>query len=154
MLLSILLATLVEYVAHRFMHFGWLIPARHRKHHGSGRAQGVLREWRDYLLGVSPIIGLAFLHSIEAGLGFAVGGALYTALAAYSHQVQHERPELVFWLPRPIHHLHHAHKLQRHNFGLVFDFWDRLFGTYLPLSWTPVRPGRISLASYFEIRWI
>jgi sterol desaturase/sphingolipid hydroxylase (fatty acid hydroxylase superfamily) len=33
-----------------------------------------------------------------------------------------------------VHHIHHSEVLsdQNTNFGVVFSWWDRLFGTYLP----------------------
>jgi sterol desaturase/sphingolipid hydroxylase (fatty acid hydroxylase superfamily) len=68
--------------------------------------------------------------------------------------VQHEKPELVFWLPRPVHHLHHSQKMWHHNFGILVDFWDRVFGTYKPVDPQPHEPRpRVTLLSYFQIKW-
>jgi hypothetical protein len=35
----------------------------------------------------------------------------------------------------PLHYVHHAHSQWHHNFGMAFDFWDRVFGTYQPTNW-------------------
>jgi sterol desaturase/sphingolipid hydroxylase (fatty acid hydroxylase superfamily) len=80
---------------------------------------------------------------------------MYATLAAYAHQVQHDRPELVFWLPRPVHHLHHKHKMWHHNFGILVDFWDRIFGTYKVVEWKPEkRPFQHRFREFFSIHWV
>ena len=136
---ALVVASFFEYVVHRLMHRRWVLGQRHLQHHANGWGQGVLGEFRDYLFGL-PVVGwLGFLHSVQAGIAFAAGAVLYAFFAAYSHQLNHERPELVFWLPRPVHYLHHAHKLWRHNFGIAVDVWDRVFGTYKPIEWRPER---------------
>ena len=153
-LTAIFAATLMEYGGHRLMHARWLLALRHAEHHRDGSGQGVLGEFIDYLLGAIGILWVGFLHSIEAGLGTILGGITYCILAAYSHQVQHERPELVFWLKRPIHYLHHTHHMWRHNFGILVDFWDRLFDTYKVVEWNPERPPLDHpLRAFFEIKW-
>ena len=59
-------------------------------------------------------------------------------LLALVHKLSHERPGLVFWMPRNSHRLHHG-KTPRHNFGIVTRFWDRVFGTYADRPDLPVR---------------
>ena len=95
-----------------------------------------------------------FLWSVEAGVGFAAGGLLFACWAAYSHQLQHEKPELCFWLPRPVHFLHHHQHMWHHNFGISFDIWDRVFGTYKKGDWQRDPSKRRTLAGYFTIKWI
>jgi sterol desaturase/sphingolipid hydroxylase (fatty acid hydroxylase superfamily) len=96
-----------------------------------------------------------FFWSIEAGVGFLTGGVLYAAWAAYNHQVQHERPELVFWLRRPVHYLHHRDKMWKHNFGISTGVWDRVFGTYKDAEFKPEkRFWDYPVWSLFQIRWI
>src|SRR4051794_9245780 len=133
-LIALFVGTLVEYWGHRLMHT-WVLKKRHARHHRDGDGQGWLGEFRDYFLGALPVTVLGsvaayLLDSWEAAAGFAAGGAVYAALAAYSHQLQHEKPELCFWLVRPVHYLHHANHHWHHNFGITFDLWDRVFGTY------------------------
>jgi sterol desaturase/sphingolipid hydroxylase (fatty acid hydroxylase superfamily) len=146
--------TLLEYVGHRLMHARLLLSRRHAEHHQDGHGQGVLGEFIDYSVPVLILLWIGFLHSIAAGVSFALGGLAYAALAAYAHQVQHERPELVFWLPRPVHYLHHTHHMWRHNFGILVDFWDRVFGTYKVVEWKPERrPVAHPWQAFFRIRW-
>ena len=73
-----------------------------------------------YALSDSPA-GLAawMLLWVGLGIGFAVGAFAYAAFAAYAHQLQHEHPELVFWMARPVHTVHHKHQQWRHNFGIA-----------------------------------
>lgn len=123
-------ASLSEYWIHRWMHLGGPARRRHALHHKQGTGQGWALEFRDYALPAVPFCAASFLLSVPIGLGFSVGVTLYWAFAAYAHQLQHERPELVFWMRRPVHHLHHHHHMTRHNFGIGVDVWDRLFGTY------------------------
>lgn len=157
---AVFTGTLVEYVVHRLMHGRKLLAKKHAEHHRHGWGQGVLGEFRDYLTGSLVVMAVGssasyfLLHSLAGAVGFATGGVLYAFLAAYAHQVQHERPELVFWLRRPVHHLHHHHHLWHYNFGILVDFWDRVFGTYKALDWAPARPTvSRSLRSYFQIKW-
>jgi sterol desaturase/sphingolipid hydroxylase (fatty acid hydroxylase superfamily) len=151
---ALVVGSLFEYVAHRAMHKRWALGRRHAEHHRVGTGQGMLGEFRDYLFGL-PLIGwLGFLYSVEAGIAFVAGAVVYAAIAAYAHQVNHERPELVFWLPRPVHHVHHAHRMWFHNFGITVDVWDRVAGTYKPVDWQPERrPGDRALREYGRIKW-
>jgi sterol desaturase/sphingolipid hydroxylase (fatty acid hydroxylase superfamily) len=72
-------------------------------------------------------------------------------LASYAHQLQHARANLVFWMPRPVHGMHHALNMTEHNFGILVDWWDRLFGTYRPVEWP--QPVRRRPADYAAIPW-
>jgi sterol desaturase/sphingolipid hydroxylase (fatty acid hydroxylase superfamily) len=124
--------TLVEYVLHR-----WVLHAprrtfvahRHRMHHKSNAADTLWGDFHDFFIGAVPFCGLGFLHSPAAGVGFLLGCAAYVFLLALVHKLSHERPGLVFWMPRNSHELHHG-ETPRHNFGIVTRFWDRVFGTY------------------------
>ncbi len=152
--LAVLVGSLVEYTVHRLMHSGKILKVRHAKHHRNLNGQGWWGEFVDYFLPGLAIIWVGFLFSVPAGVGFAVGSFAYAAFAAYAHQVQHENPELVFWLPRPVHHLHHRENMWRGNFGIALDVWDRLFDTYREVEWIPQRRARdYPLTSYFGIRW-
>jgi sterol desaturase/sphingolipid hydroxylase (fatty acid hydroxylase superfamily) len=153
-LIALPLSSLIEYWGHRAMH-GWLLRKKHAEHHRDNDGQGWLGEFWDYCKGTFWLMALGFLWSVEAGIGFAAGALLYAAWAAYNHQIQHENPDLVFWLRRPVHHLHHRDKLWRHNFGISTGIWDRVFGTYMPCEWKPAKRVRdYPWWSFFIIRWI
>ena len=154
---AFLVGTLVEYIVHRLMHARIFLYKIHAQHHQANQGQGWLMEFKDYFLPSLPVlvIGSAlfwFLLSVAAGIGFALGCLFYAAAAAYAHQVQHENPDLCFWMPQPVHHLHHHGKMWHHNFGILVDWWDRVFGTYKKVEWE--RPERKQpLSSYFKIKW-
>ncbi|HXK20584.1 MAG TPA: sterol desaturase family protein, partial [Polyangiaceae bacterium] len=110
------------------------------------------REIAGYTGGSWPIFPLGFLYSVQAGMGFALGALCYAVFAAYAHELQHQYPECCFWLRRPVHHLHHAEKMWHHNFGITFDIWDRVFGTYRPSDYQP--PARRAWGNLFRVKWV
>ena len=153
-LLALVVASLVEYWGHRAMH-SWLLKKKHALHHRDGDAQGWFGEFVDYVVGSSWILLAGFLYSVEAGIAFLTGGLLFAMWAAYNHQLQHEQPELCFWLRRPVHHLHHNGHMWHNNFGISSGIWDRVFGTYKHVEWQRTRRIRgIPLRAYFQIRWL
>ncbi len=149
---ALVLGTFLEYWIHRAMH-SWLLKKKHALHHRDGWGQGWLGEFWDYFIGTLPIQAAGFLVSVEAGIGFAAGSLFYCTMAAYSHQLQHEHPELCFWLRRPVHFLHHHNHMWHYNFGISISFWDHVFGTYKAGDWTPPPPERHRLRSYLQIKW-
>jgi sterol desaturase/sphingolipid hydroxylase (fatty acid hydroxylase superfamily) len=157
---AFVLGTFVEYVMHRWMHDRRVLAQRHAEHHRVGLGQGVLGEFRDYTLPSVPTL-LGVLAAVvwnaryrPLGVGFLAGDLAQLFFAAYAHQAQHERPELVFWMPMPVHHVHHRHKQWHHNFGISVDWWDRAFGTYKPVPWAPERRGfALGLRAFVQVRW-
>ena len=131
---AVFLGTLAEYFVHRLMHWGILYPEGHKYHHESNDPRTYLSDFFDYGTGAVLIGWLGFLISFPAGIGWALGAFAYAALASYAHQLQHANAEMVFWMPRPVHRLHHAYDMTGHNFGILVDWWDRLFGTYRPVE--------------------
>jgi sterol desaturase/sphingolipid hydroxylase (fatty acid hydroxylase superfamily) len=152
--IALFVGSLVEYWGHRLMH-AWLLRKRHAEHHKLGTGQGWLWEFRDYVLGTCYIMPLGFVHSLAAGYGFLSGALFYGAFAAYSHQLQHEKPDLCFWLRRPVHYLHHSQHMWKNNFGISIDLWDRVFGTYRSVEWQPERRFRdYPPLSLIRIKWL
>src|SRR3954452_12511110 len=96
-LIAILVGTLVEYWAHRMMH-AWLLKKKHALHHRDGWGQGWLGELWDYLLGACWLLPLGFIYNVEVGCAWLAGGFVFASWAAYNHQIQHERPDLCFWM--------------------------------------------------------
>ncbi len=150
---AFLLATLCEYFIHRLMHWGVLYPQGHRRHHSGNEARTFLRDVFDYGTAAALLCWPGFLVSMNSGLGWMLGAFVYAVLASYSHQLQHADADLVFWMPRPVHRLHHAHDMTGHNFGVLVDWWDRLFGTYRPIEWPVTLRGRARLKHYLAIPW-
>jgi sterol desaturase/sphingolipid hydroxylase (fatty acid hydroxylase superfamily) len=153
------LGTLAEYWGHIFMHQGRCFSKIHTAHHQDGLGQGWLKEFWAYCCpAVLPIallvLWLWWIGLLWLGLGAVLGGTLYAAFAAYAHQLQHEFPEMVFWMPQPVHYIHHAHNMWQHNFGIACDIWDRVFGTYKPVEWQPPPWRERPLSRLWQIKWL
>jgi sterol desaturase/sphingolipid hydroxylase (fatty acid hydroxylase superfamily) len=150
---AFIFASLVEYWIHRLMHVSPRIGAKHRDHHRRNEGQGVLWEFRDYVLGSLIALPLMFLVSPTAGWGWLLGGIGFAAFSAYAHQLQHENPIKCFWMKMPVHYVHHKYGMWNHNFGLAVDWWDHVFGTYKTVEWlTPDELDRPTLG-YAQLRW-
>lgn len=154
LLLAMLVGTLVEYVVHRLMHARIVLGQKHLEHHREGTGQGWWGEFLDYFLPSIPFLWLGFLYSVPAGIGWVLGAFFYACIAAYAHQVQHDNPDLVFWLKKPVHHLHHKGRMWHNNFGITFSLWDKVFGTYKDIDWEPEKERKhYRLSHYFRIHW-
>ena len=154
MFLALLISSLVEYIVHRLMHAKIVLGKKHLDHHVEGSGQGWWGEFLDYFLPSVPFLWFGFLYSVPAGIGWVLGGFVYACIAAYAHQVQHDNPDLVFWLDKPVHHLHHKGRMWHHNFGITVSLWDRIFGTYKDLDWQPQKERtHYPLVAYFRIQW-
>jgi len=157
--LAFFISSLAEYVVHRLMHTGLINANIHADHHKEGGAQGWFLEFKDYIVPPIPaIVGVsALLWYFElpvAAASFAAGVVIYGSLAAYAHQLQHDNPDLCFWLPQPVHFTHHQDKMWHHNFGILVDFWDRVFGTYKSTDYLPgEKIYEYPLSAYFKIKW-
>jgi len=149
--------SLAEYGIHILMHRRVILSRTHFNHHREPEGENVLKQFVYYVLGgIGPAslvaFGLFWIGALPAGVGFLAGAIAWAGWVAYAHTLQHERPELVFWMKRPVHHLHHEHGMGEHNFGLSVDWWDRVFGTYKPMPFDR-GPVRFSLRDLLRIRW-
>jgi sterol desaturase/sphingolipid hydroxylase (fatty acid hydroxylase superfamily) len=128
-------SSFMEYWGHRWIHtINWGPGITHREHHARGTAQGVLLEFWDYFKYGWLLMWPPFLISMAAGIGWVVGSNAFILFSSFAHQLQHENPKKCFWMPMPIHYVHHANHQWHHNFGMALDVWDRIFGTYKPLG--------------------
>lgn len=77
---------------------------------------------------------------------------VYQSMSALLSQFNHASISLPAWLDRPLrwiiitpgmHHVHHHESLPYTdaNYGNIFSFWDRLFGTYLELAPEEIKYG-------------
>jgi sterol desaturase/sphingolipid hydroxylase (fatty acid hydroxylase superfamily) len=150
---AFIFASLVEYWLHRLMHASAKIGVRHRDHHRRNEGQGVVKEFRDYVVGSSLAMGVMFLVSVNAGAGWLLGSLAFAAFSAYAHQLQHENPTKCFWMKMPVHYVHHKYGMWHHNFGLAVDWWDHVFGTYKAVDWLTEQEQALASRGYFELRW-
>jgi sterol desaturase/sphingolipid hydroxylase (fatty acid hydroxylase superfamily) len=146
-------ASLVEYWIHRLMHVSVRIGARHRDHHRRNEGQGVVWEFRDYVLGSLILMPAMFLISAAAGWGWLLGALAFAAFSAYAHQLQHENPTKCFWMQMPVHYVHHKYGMWNHNFGLAVDWWDHVFGTYKAVDWLTQEELNRPQLGYSQLRW-
>ncbi|MGH7005470.1 MAG: sterol desaturase family protein [Alphaproteobacteria bacterium] len=151
---ALVFGTLAEYVIHRMMHWGILHPDGHRYHHETDDARTFLRDFIDYGTPAALLCWPGFLVSLTSGFGWMFGALVYAALASYAHQIQHANADLVFWMRRPVHRLHHVHDMKTQNFGVLVDWWDRLFGTYAAIEWPREKnAGAYRLKDFRAIPW-
>jgi sterol desaturase/sphingolipid hydroxylase (fatty acid hydroxylase superfamily) len=152
-------SSLVEYVTHILMHKRVFLGKVHTAHHKDNSTDGFLWEFIYYCplavpVGTAALVAGLYFGYPGLGVGAFVGAVGYAAFAAYAHQVQHERPELVFWMPTPVHTVHHVYQQWRTNFGIGVDWWDRAFGTYERTAWRPDPSRRPkSLFDFVRIQW-
>lgn len=150
---AVLFSSFVEYWFHRFMHgshgsFGTI----HREHHAAGEGQGVLLEFWDYFKPSWPIMLAMFLVSVPAGVGWFAGCFGFAWFSAFAHQLQHDNPTKCFWMPMPVHYVHHRYKMWHYNFGLAVDWWDYVFRTYRRVEWRGEVPAEM-VARGWKIKW-
>ncbi|NMG57444.1 fatty acid hydroxylase family protein [Geitlerinema sp. P-1104] len=152
-ILAFIFSSFVEYWIHRLMHHSPRFGERHRDHHRRNEGQGVLWEFRDYVKGAAIAMVLPFAISLEVGLGWLMGALAYALFSAYAHQLQHENPSKCFWMPMPVHYVHHKYQMWHHNFGLAVDWWDYVFGTYKKVDWLSEEEGQVPQRGYLELQW-
>jgi sterol desaturase/sphingolipid hydroxylase (fatty acid hydroxylase superfamily) len=150
---AFVLASLVEYWVHRLMHQPLKLGEKHRDHHRRGEGQGVVWEFRDYVLGTIVLMPWMFWVSPAAGIGWFLGGLVFAAFSAYAHQLQHDNPAKCFWMKMPVHYVHHKYGMWFHNFGLAVDWWDHVFGTYKAVDWLTKEELNQPDRGYFQLRW-
>ena len=151
---GVLVGSLAEYWVHRLQHWRVFKAADHAEHH----LQNAPRSWREeywaYLKpGAAPALfgaGLWYLLSAEASAGWMIGALGYAAFSAFTHELQHTDPNLLFWT-RPVHYFHHKHNQWEYNFAFATTFWDRLFGTFKDdPEW---QRKKVPLVRIFGIKW-
>ena len=144
----ILLQDLLKYILHFSFHFfriGWVL---HEYHH-SAEHFIIINGWRRSYLEVafsslfSCVLPIIFGIPLQSFL-------LITILMKVQGNLKHSRlnsdlgfiGKYIFVSPTA-HKLHHSIKKEHYdkNFGEVFIFWDRIFGTYLP----PVKEVKIGI---------
>jgi sterol desaturase/sphingolipid hydroxylase (fatty acid hydroxylase superfamily) len=150
---AFVIASLVEYWVHRLMHKPYKLGEKHRNHHRRGEGQGVIWEFRDYVLGSLVATALPFIWSIEFGCYWFGGALVFAAFSAYAHQLQHENPRKCFWMTMPVHYVHHKYGQWHHNFGLAVDWWDRVFGTYKAVEWLDEKELAKPELGFTQLRW-
>ncbi len=138
---GLLVATLLEYVHHRWgghaRALGERVRTSHQLHHGDPLEGGVgygekLRQRAPLIAGASAVLlaGAAAIfgprHAAVVILGVLAG---YAYIEGYHHRMHHRPPTTAFgrWMRRH-HHLHHFVD-SRANYGFSSPLWDVVFRT-------------------------
>lgn len=163
-ILGFVFSSFVEYWVHRFMHRDSKFGKKHRKHHVKNEGQGVVWEFLDYVKSTLIFMLAPFLVSWTYGVGWLIGTLGYAAFASYAHQIQHDNPQLCFWMKMPVHFVHHEYNQWESNFGLGVDWWDHIFKTYEYIDHQSTRnlqstsidreSKMLSFADFSKIRWL
>ena len=159
--LGFTLLDLFDYFYHRLVHRWrplWLLHAVHHSDLHVDASTAV----RFHPLEVSIEMTLKSLLLLALGIPLWVEGARAVVLNPWS-AVQHANivyprrlERAIGWLlvTAPMHRLHHSPEPREtnSNYGVVFSFWDRMFGTYVaPSGPGPQRYGLARLGG--EARW-
>jgi sterol desaturase/sphingolipid hydroxylase (fatty acid hydroxylase superfamily) len=136
---GVLLADLLIYLVHRVEHRIFLLWRFHAVHHADRDVDvttGLRHHPGEFVLNSFITVIVLFCLGAPAWLIPAYG--LFFISASF---FQHMNAALPVWLDRllrvvlvtpDMHRIHHSVRTEDHdtNFGIVFSFWDRLFGTY------------------------
>ncbi|MDB5392160.1 MAG: sterol desaturase family protein [Planctomycetaceae bacterium] len=137
--LMILVHDAYFYWTHRTLHHAWLYRRFHHTHHLSTNPT----PWAAYSFspaealiqaGIAPLVAVLFpVHPAAFGL-FMVWQNVFNVLGHCGHEIFPRwfiRSPLA-WISNSV--THHAlhHEKFRSNFGLYFNFWDRMMGTNHP----------------------
>ena len=141
---------LASYVSHRLHHSIHLLWRLHAVHHSDPvvDASTGLRHHPGEAVSVALLGGAVFgLLGLTAWtLAAAATASLAWALVQHADlawSARLERFASLLLVTPGLHRIHHSEEARHHgaNFGAVFSFWDRLFGTYLPASRVPLTYG-------------
>lgn len=133
---SMFAGTLIEYWFHRAMHAKIVMGEVHMDHHRNNDVENWLSDLVIfYFPRLLPVLLLPFVvcffefSLVWLCLGWLIGGTFYLTLFAFCHKLHHTHPEVLWWLNKHMHYMHHEVDI-RYNYGVVVDWWDRVFGTY------------------------
>jgi len=147
-LISILIIDFFHYVIHRLHHSIPMLWRLHRTHHSDKTVNSItsfihhpFETVSAFFIGISmyvifdiPVIAI-FCHSI-----FMVVHSPFSHTTL--HVPRHIEKILSYVIVTPnFHRAHHSLDMKEgnSNFGIIFPFWDRLFGTYIPKTSTQMR---------------
>lgn len=125
--------TFAEYLLHRFVLHHWpyfvdLHQAHHDETKGMIGTPTVFSLLFFYVAIYLPLwLGLGSAYALPLFAGFIAGYLAFDVVHYSVHHLQGQNRLLRRW--KKIHAIHH-HGDADHNYGVLTDFWDRVFGTY------------------------
>jgi sterol desaturase/sphingolipid hydroxylase (fatty acid hydroxylase superfamily) len=152
--LSFLVVDLLNYVFHRLSHSVPALWRLHAIHHSdenvtalTGQLHHPLEVVASYvfLLVLYVVLGMPVIAAIIYGLVYAVENAFAHADIAMPRRLDRWLRWII--VTPDLHRTHHSSDMREgnSNFGQVFTFWDRLFGTYLDRPALPEPQLRMGL---------
>jgi sterol desaturase/sphingolipid hydroxylase (fatty acid hydroxylase superfamily) len=149
-LITMLSIDFASFTMHRWMHKNSWLRKIHAIHH-SAHELNFFTTYRQHILEpiilnsartIAAAIGLSIFHLLfksqtpvitYQGLGIGFFLYMFTVNLHHSHiPVNYSRLVKYIFISPHVHHLHHS-KDRKHrdkNFGVIFSFWDRVFGSY------------------------
>ncbi len=127
--------TFAEYLLHRFVLHHWpYFVDMHQAHHDETQemigAPTIFTLLFFYVVVYVPLwLGLGTGFALPLFAGFIAGYLAFDAVHYSVHHIQGQNSLLRSW--KKIHAIHH-HGDADTNYGVLTDFWDRVFGTYSP----------------------
>jgi sterol desaturase/sphingolipid hydroxylase (fatty acid hydroxylase superfamily) len=139
-ILAVLILDLAKYATHRALHSVYFLWRVHQVHH-SDRDFDVSTSVRGHPIETILFHGasLATIAILAPPLGAVLAAELMSVFESFFSHANASLPE---WLQRGLgvvfytadtHRIHHSVdiRMQNSNFGDIFPWWDRVFGTYL-----------------------
>lgn len=153
---TILIYSMASYWAHRLSHRFALLWRMHHVHHADTHID-LSTGLRNHP--AELVYAVAFLSAVAVGAGLSPVALLGYQIAAAAFSLwSHADLELPEWLDRllrtvfvtpAMHHVHHSAVACEtdSNYGELFSFWDRLFGSYRHMTPDELRAMRIGLGA-------
>lgn len=118
---------------HRFWHTSWMYKNSHYQHHScrptTSFAGNAADPWEVALTGYVTALMPAFIVPCEASM-FMMLTLFGHMWSIYLHNYEcHVMPGWVY--DSYDHNVHHHYGEENYNFSLYFEFWDRVFATYV-----------------------
>jgi sterol desaturase/sphingolipid hydroxylase (fatty acid hydroxylase superfamily) len=159
--LTWLLRNLATWLIHRASHAIPLFWRAHRVHHAD-LALDLSTGFRNHPLELAYVVPWLAIFTVAFGLN-AAALAAYESVAIGFSLWTHANLRLPAGLDRilrtalvtpTMHHVHHSSDRPQtdSNYGDLFSFWDRLFGTYCALSEEQLSSVRFGLGDSFDAR--
>ncbi|HXV93789.1 MAG TPA: sterol desaturase family protein [Pseudonocardia sp.] len=135
----LLLSDLANYAAHRALHEVPVLWRLHSVHHSSPELDWLSTSRGHPLDQIVNVTALTLpLYALGASVSFSVVFLAFTffyPFLAHANTRITLRPLSPVFVTPAFHHWHHAHEPEavNKNYGAIFSFWDRIFGSwYLP----------------------
>jgi sterol desaturase/sphingolipid hydroxylase (fatty acid hydroxylase superfamily) len=137
---GVLLADLLIYTLHRIKHRVFLLWRFHAVHHADVDVDvttGLRDHPGEFILNTFVMLVVLYEMGAPAWL-FPVYGLAFIIASLFQHMnaalpAGLDRLLRIAFVTPAMHRIHHSVQAEHHdtNYGNVFSFWDRLFGTYL-----------------------